>query len=254
MLVTAALLACGCVSAPVREVPVARFDDAPFLALVKKYAPTGRVDYAAWKAHRADAAALQDFVNVVASAGPKNRPELFPTPESRLAYWCTAYNAWVVQLVLERFPLRSVMDVKVGPLGHLKAGAGFFYELGITVGGERTNLYNLEHRVLRKLGEPRIHFAINCASNSCPTLRALHWTSADLDEATRAFVNDPRHVRVTDTAVELNPILDWFAEDFGDVRAFLLRHADADLAARLRASPTLKLQFFDYDWGLNSTP
>ncbi len=238
-----------------KGVTVDRYDDSAFVALVAKHAPEGRVDYAAWKANAADVAALEAFIKQISSASPQNRPELFPTPAEKTAYWCTAYNAWTVWSVLELWPIKSVMDVKSGVLSYFKPGAGFFYGRTIVLGGRETNLYDLENKVIRKLGDPRIHFAINCASNSCPTLQAAHWTQEELESATRAFVNNPQQVRVTSEGVSVNPILDWYKEDFGNVPEFLLRYANEgplrEQLLKVKAGKA-RLNYFEYDWGVNA--
>lgn len=251
------MLALGpaCARVAVAPVSVDRFSDAAFVALVGRYAPQGRVDYAAWKRSPADMAVLEMFVRQVAGTGPHNRPALFETRASRLAYWCTAYNAWVLYLVLDRWPLSSVRDVKSGVVSYFKPGAGFFWGTPIMVAGRTTTLHDLENDVIRKQGDPRVHFALNCASNSCPQLRAWHWTDEDLSAAAADFVNNPDHVRVLADAVELNAILDWYAEDFstaGGVRAFLQRHAAPALATQLQQANGRPLRFLSYDWGVNA--
>jgi len=129
--------------------------------------------------------------------------------------------------------------------------------------GRRISLEDLEQRVLRPLREPRIHFAIVCASRSCPVLRPEAYTAAkleaQLDDQARTFVNDPSRNRFdkgTKTA-HLSEIFKWFDEDFrgaGSVQRYLARYvADPDVARDL-ANDAYTIAWIDYDWALNGTP
>ncbi len=124
------------------------------------------------------------------------------------------------------------------------------------VAGVERTLDELEHELLRPLGEPRIHFAVNCASRSCPALAAVPLRAdtleAQLEAAARAFVTDALQLRRDARAVLTNPLLDWFAKDFeasGGVREFLRLRAPSDIAQSLEQGAALR--FFEYDWALN---
>ena len=154
------------------------------------------------------------------------------------------------------------MDVR-SPVPFTPEGAGFFYFTKFEAGGETMSLYHLEHDIIRKrFGDPRIHFAINCASGSCPPLEATPWQGSDLDarldEATRRFVADPEQVRIRpeERSVVLNPIFDWFREDFGDLYEFLIRYAEGGRRETLVRARDEKwpITFFEYDWSLNDRP
>jgi len=131
------------------------------------------------------------------------------------------------------------------------------------LGGRKISLYDLEHRVLRPLGEPRIHFAIICASRSCPFLRSEAYSAArldaQLDEQARQFVNDPfrnRFDKATKTA-HLSEIFKWFEEDFqgaGSVQKYIARYIADPEVARDLAQDGYKIQYVDYDWNLNGNP
>ena len=106
--------------------------------------------------------------------------------------------------------------------------------------------------------DPRVHYAVNCASIGCPNLPRRAWNpatlDADLDAAARAYINHPRGVRVTEQGLRLSSIYRWFAEDFGDaagLRTHLTRYAAAPLAERLRANP--RIAGYGYDWSLNGS-
>ncbi len=127
--------------------------------LLQKYVKTSGVGYAVWKENSADVQALKDIISQIGATGPSSQKR-----EAQLAYYINAYNALVLAGVLDRYPIRSVRDV--APF------YGFFTQNNITVAGKKTSLYALERKLLiPKFTEPRIHFAINCASRSCPPLR-----------------------------------------------------------------------------------
>jgi hypothetical protein len=133
------------------------------------------------------------------------------------------------------------------------------------VGGREVSLDEVEHRILRPMGEPRIHFAIVCASTSCPSLRREPFRpdrlDAQLDAQTRAFLADPRKGLALDRGerrVRLSKIFDWFAGDFGDdagVIAFVTRHApEADRPWLAEHAGGLDLGYLPYDWAVNALP
>lgn len=239
------------------------YSDNRFIALLQKYVgDDGKVDYHAWKNNRDDVAALEDFSTQLANVSPDNHPEWFPDSTTRRAYWIQAYNALVVRGVLNRWPLKNLRKVKRSATSFLIPGKGFFYDSPIVLGGRTTNLYDLENKILRKrLQDARIHFALNCASGSCPPLRARTWSEEDLDTASRDFVNDSKNVRVENNAVWLSRIFEWYREDFtGENNSpealidYLLGYAVEPLEASLQTARRKKwpLKFVAYDWEINA--
>jgi len=121
------------------------------------------------------------------------------------------------------------------------------------------SLDSIEHEILRQKwsDDPRLHYAINCASYSCPNLRTSPWTAdtldADLDAAARDYVNHPRGVTILERGLRVSSIYDWFRKDFGAseeaVIAHLLTHAEPDLAEKIRDNPDIRDHA--YDWSLN---
>lgn len=225
--------------------PLAAWDRA-----LSAHVEHGGVDYAALKRDRGG---LDVFLRSLSSARPSNMAE-----DAALAFWINAYNAVVVHHVLERYPgLRSVRDVD-----------GFFDELTYPVAGEELTLDQIEEHG-RDLGDPRIHFAVVCASTSCPDLRAEAYTAetldAQLEDQTRRFLSDEgKGLRYDpeDDAVWLSSIFKWYAGDFtggstvvaffarGGVLDWVIEHAPKELAAKLkRQDPPVK--YLDYDWSLN---
>ena len=186
---------------------------------------------------------------------------LAETPISRFnrdqqqAYWINLYNALTVQVVLAHYPVESIRDIDISP--------GFFSdgpwgaEL-ITVEGEALTLDDIEHRILRPIWrDPRIHYAVNCASIGCPNLQAEAVTAQNiedyLDAGARAYVNHPRGAEVRDGRLVVSSIYDWFEADFGGdeagVIAHLKRYADEGLRAKL--ANVTSIDDDRYDWDLN---
>jgi hypothetical protein len=161
----------------------------------------------------------------------------------------------VIEAVLTHYPIESVNDIRPGVT--VVKGQGFFYNLKFQVGRRRINLYDLENKILREFQEPRIHFAINCASKSCPPLKSEAYSppllEGQLEEATLEFINDRRNVYVLheERTVFLSRIFKWYAEDFGDVRMYLRQFADRVLARDLDSAADYEIEYLDYDWGLN---
>jgi hypothetical protein len=221
----------------------------------------GRVNYEALKA---SSRRLDHYVEHLAARSPHSHPQDFPSREAKLAYWINAYNALVIKGVLEKWPVKSVLDI--GFLPH-----SFFWRKKFVVGGKKYTLNKIEKDfLLKRLAEPRAHFALVCASNSCPPLRREAYTPENaerlLEEGTRAFVNDPRHVRIEvgRNRITLSKIFAWYRKDFENyVRAqgggddgnallgFLSIYADEPARQALVSLDDPKIDHFDYDWGLN---
>lgn len=178
-------------------------------------------------------------------------PQQLPTPNHRLAFWINVYNALAIQGILNGS----------SPVT-LSGKYTFFIGDRYPVGGASLNLYDLEQDLLiPRFTEPRIHFAIVCASQSCPKLQSSAYTADDLDHqltrSARHFINDPTRNRFDREhhIAYLSKIFDWFSEDFADHSGSLLNYvarfvADPDLAAELRQK-TYTIEFLPYDWSLN---
>ena len=192
-----------------------KYTATAFLELVQKYQnEDGSVDYQSWKDSTEDMNRLNQQVELLAQVSPKNSPGQFSLPASVRSYWINTYNTLVIQAVLEYWPLESVQAVKISVSSRLVPGKGFFYDRKVVVGGQHTNLYQLEKEVLKSQKDPRLHFALNCASSSCPVLRSWEWTDEQLNTAAREFVNNPANVNVDDETVYLSRIFKWYRKDF----------------------------------------
>ncbi|MCO5167466.1 MAG: DUF547 domain-containing protein [Planctomycetes bacterium] len=228
--------------------PAETYDD--LTALLKRHVDErGLVDYRTFKVQ--DEEALRAVVRRLGSVDPAG---LADSPRALKAYWINVYNAVTLQAVLEFFPLGSLREKAEGQ------GYNVWDDYPFDAGGRRWSLNQIEHEVLRPLGDPRVHAALNCASVSCPRLLREAYVPARLDEQleeqTRQWLNDPaRGVRVGDGVVSLSMLFTWFGEDFGpDVPARLrwvsqylrdpaMREAVTRRGARVEALP--------WDWRLN---
>ncbi len=224
-------------------------DHSEFAHILRVVVRAGGVDYAAL---RRDPSALDRYrAQLAATTIPADRA-------AKLALYINAYNAWTLALVAQKLP----QDPASWSSWSIKEAGGWITSVWklytFELAGQRYTLNQLEHEILRPFGEPRIHFAINCASRSCPPLIAQPFVAATLDEQLEAvsvaFSTSPNHVRLVDGAVQVNPILDWFGADFsagggGGVVAFLAKRATPAVRERLAAG--VKPGFFAYDWSLN---
>ncbi len=178
-------------------------------------------------------------------------PEDLHGRDETLAFWINVYNIFAVKLVLEYYPLESIKDVGniFSPAWVVKAG---------TVGGKEYSLDDIEHKILRPMKEPAIHFAIVCASVSCPDLRGEAYTASALkdqlkSQIDRFLLNGGKGMRVdrADKTVHLSKIFDWYEKDFaaaGGIIAFL----NCELGGRRNIPPDFDIEYLPYNWDLNT--
>lgn len=209
-----------------------------------------RVDYRAL-ARSPDWRRLVAGLDLAEPEGPEGRDE-------RLAFWIDAYNVLAIDLVVRHPDIASIRDIGslLRPVWNREAGR---------VGGRPRSLGEIEHEILRPMGDPRIHGAIVCASVSCPPLRRTPFTPARLDAALdeqmrRWLANPEKGLRIDRKSgtLHLSRVFDWFAEDFeasGGVLAFVSRFAPAPDREWLAAHASrLEIRHLPYDWSLNALP
>lgn len=202
--------------------------------LLKHVSNQGKVNYSGFKADRKY---LISYINTLGN----NIPDNVWTREAKLAYWINAYNALTIDLIIRNPEIKSIKDIKDPWNQRLwKLGEKWY------------NLDEIEHQILRKMNEPRIHFAIVCASVSCPKLQNKAFTASELDNqlnnATREFLSDPSKNNLSSDRVELSRIFKWFAKDFKQGQTligFLNRYSDIEISQKA------SINFKDYDWDLN---
>jgi hypothetical protein len=209
---------------------------AEYARLLKKYVTPSGVRYAAWKANAEDVAAMKSVVDGIAAA-----PASSAKSKEQLAFHINAYNAWIINEVLEKYPTKSVKD----------ALYTFFTAKRLTVAGEKMSFNHLEKNVIiPRFSEPRIHFALNCASRSCPPLRDEPYAGgkvdAQLEQVARAFVNTSRGVAINKDTAALSKIFEWYKDDFGGESG-----AVAFINKRRPAPLPPKITYQEYDWALN---
>lgn len=228
-------------------------DHAPWDRFLKAHVVAGkdgiaRIAYA--KIPTADKAALGEYVERLAAT----RVTGLARAEQR-AYWINLYNALTVKVVLDRYPVDGIKDIRISP--GLSASGPWGKKL-LKIEGENVSLDDIEHRILRPVWkDPRIHYAVNCASIGCPNLPAEAFTTANaerlMDAAARAYINHPRGVRRSGGGVRLSSIYDWFRDDFGKDKTALFGHlmAFAEPALKEVLSTGPAIDGYDYDWSLN---
>ena len=202
--------------------------------LQKNVSKNGNVNYPAFQK---DSKELQAYLNELSS----NVPTKSWSKNAILAYWINAYNAYTVKLILDHYPTKSIKDIN-DPWGKK------FFSLG----NKKYSLEEIEHEILRKMEEPRIHFAINCASFSCPNLLNEAYTEVKLNQqltaAAKSFINDKTKNTITANTIEISKIFDWFAGDFkkkGSVIDFLNQYSTVKISGKA------KINYKEYNWNLN---
>lgn len=216
------------------ELPV-RADHGPFDVLLRKYVSImGEVNYAGFRGN----AEFDRYLKHLSTTPPR---EDWSRAE-KMSYWINAYNAFTIQLINDNWPVESIKDI-----------SSPWKKKFIVIDGESFDLNTIEHDILRPhFSDPRIHFAINCASESCPKLlnRAFLSETLDwqLDDVAKSFINDPKRNKLSEGKVELSKIFDWFKSDFtaeGDLIAYIRKYANIEI------NKDAKISFLEYDWSLN---
>ena len=211
----------------------------------------GLVDYAGWKQSVEDSRRLEDYLATLSRVDEARDA----TTTERLAFWINAYNAVTVRGILREYPTTSIQNHVARVWGY-----NIWRDLKLIVGDSRYSLGNIEHAILRKMNEPRIHFAIVCASRGCPRLLNEAYSAERLEEQlsrnTVAFFADPTKCSVDaeQNELQLSPILDWFAADFGASTPAMLKRIANWLPEPVQAvarSKDVRVTYLDYDWSLN---
>lgn len=216
--------------------------------LLDKHVENGVVDYQGMKA---DEATLDAYLEILDATDPATLPE-----NKRLALYINAYNSYTVKLILNHFE-------KGSPPESIKDIGGFFsgpWKIEFCrIGGEIYTLDEIEHEIIRPVfQDPRVHFAVNCASKSCPPLISRAYRGHDLDrqltENTVNFINDSKFNYLDGSTLYLSRIFKWFSEDFEDgILDFVTTYARGELKERLREfGDEVDIRYLDYDWSLNA--
>ena len=220
--------------------------------LLRRYVdPDGLVDYVRWKQSADDVRRLDDYLEALSRADERRET----TSSQRLAFWVNAYNAVTVRGILREYPTASIQNHVARVWGY-----NLWRDLKLIGGDRRISLGEIEHAVLRPMHEPRIHFAIVCASRGCPRLLNEAYSAERMEDQlhrnTLAFFADPTKCSADEARheLQLSPILTWYAADFGaSTPAVLQRIADwlPESAQAVARSPNARVSYLDYDWSLN---
>jgi len=204
--------------------------------MLRKYvSASGKVDYKGFKSELANFNAYLELLS-------NNPPQDSWSKNKIQAYWINAYNAFTVKTILDNYPLKSITDLD-------KPWDKAF----IKIANNTYSLNDIEHKILRaKYFDSRIHFAVNCASFSCPKLLNRAFTednvSAQMQALAVAYINDPRHNKISPDKAELSQLFEWYKEDFtktGSLIEYINKYAKTKLDA------DAKISFMQYNWSLN---
>lgn len=207
-----------------------------FDALLKKHvSANGNVNY---KAFKKDHKLLKSYIKTLGN----NVPKTSDSSSKKIAFWINAYNALTIDVILQNYPIKSIKAIK-------NPWRKKLWKLGKTW----YNLNDIEHNILRKLNEPRIHFAIVCASVSCPKLSNCVYTSLNLEtqltKATKAFLADASKNKITKNELQLSKIFKWFKKDFeknnGNLINFINQYTKITILSKA------KIKYLKYNWNLN---
>ena len=256
------LAACGAPESRQAEGPIADdvrvalesgtevFEHADWDSLLARGTRDGLVDYEYFGRQRSD---LDAYLGRVGDA-----PLGLLAPAELKALLINAYNAYTIQSILDHPGISSIREIP-----------GVWKERTHQVGGHALTLDQIEHNLLRPFfRDPRIHFAVNCASMSCAPLPGWAFEGdrldAQLEERTTAFLSDPANVRLAGEALEVSKYFDWYGEDFvadgwepreASIPEFVARYAAPEVREAVLGSPDgLAMSFLEYDWSLNAAP
>lgn len=206
-------------------------------SLLQKYVDAeGHVDFRGLKK---EISVLDNYLHLLS----ENPPTENWSKQDVLAYFINLYNAATVKLIVENYPVESIRDIKQP-----------WTAKRVEMGGRKISLDDIEHNMLRKMDEPRIHFALNCASISCPKLNNVAYEAAtldkQLDKAAIQFINSSYNY-ITPAKAEISPIFKWYFKDFKvngkvDVIGYVNQYS------KVKMNPDAKVKFKRYNWNLNS--
>ncbi|WP_323787010.1 DUF547 domain-containing protein [Psychroserpens sp.] len=203
--------------------------------LQKHVSEQGNVNYNGFKSDKTE---FYSYLNSLSETPPEDSW----SKDETLAYWMNVYNAFTIKLILDNYPIQSIKDID-GPWNHrfIKIGAKWY------------TLNDVEHRIIRKMDEPRIHFALVCAAVSCPRLYNKAFTSKNLDSdlvlLTKGFLGDSSKNELSESSIKLSKIFKWYGGDFKSNESslidFLNQYSDVTISEKAKKS------YKDYNWNLN---
>lgn len=225
-----------------------------FTNILNQYVKNGLVDYKNLKKDLR----LEKYLAQLSQTEPAKLNH-----NEKLAFWINAYNAFTLKIVAENYPIGSITELHSGGkiIGYLLGKTVWDKEF-ILINGEKYSLGDIEHKILRKMNEPRIHFSIVCASISCPPLRNEAFESDKIDEQLKSqavqFINDKsrNYFDIQKRESYLSKIFSWFSEDFGksdeNVLKFILQYLPENISSDIKNNLSKwDISYKDYNWNLN---
>lgn len=225
-----------------------------FTEVLKEIVKNGLVEYKNLENNNK----FSEYLTQLASTNPQEF-----TKEQKLAFWINAYNAFTLEIISQNYPAESILDLHSGGkiIGYLLGKTVWDKEF-IEISGKKYSLNSIEHEILRKMDEPRIHFAIVCASISCPELRNEAFEAGQIEvqmeEQTKKFLNDSSRntFDLINREAEISEIFNWFEEDFGnsdeEILLYLSNYLPNKISSDIKENISKwDFSFKDYDWGLN---
>lgn len=194
--------------------------------------------------------ALTRYISTLTKTAVRSLPR-----KEQLPYWINLYNSLTVNLILDHYPVKSIKDIDISP--GIFADGPWGKKL-VTIEGKPLSLDDIEHRILRPIWkDPRIHYAVNCASIGCPNLQKIAFTSSNteelLEKGAREYINHPRGARVENGKLYVSSIYRWFIADFGGTDEKVIEHlrkyAGPGLLSKLKKIKHISRD--EYDWSLN---
>jgi hypothetical protein len=236
-------------------------------AELAKYVDHSGVHYRKWKA---DEKGLSKYLSELAALDPQEY-EHFSLGEKK-ALWVNAYNALIIKIVLDHYPVHG--DKSYYPPDSARQIPHLWEDYHARIAGRDINLYDIEHKIIRKFCDPRLHFVVVCAARGCPDLRNSAYTAAtfeaDLDEAARRYVGQKNNVQfdLAHKTVSVSKLFQWFPLDFADpkdmkkhsgsplsddeiVLSYLLKYAPEGYAKEVSDLKSVHVIYMPYDWSLN---
>ncbi len=229
-------------------------DNQLYTNILKIYVKDGLVDYKNLVGDKQ----LDKYLKQLSETNPDN----FSRNE-KLAFWINVYNVFTIQIVRDNYPIESINELSTGGriIGHL-LGKTVWDKVFITINNKNYSLNDIEHKILRKMNEPRIHFAIVCASISCPELLNEAYEAdkidAQLESQAKIFLNDEsrNQFAIENRKASISEIFNWFGEDFGKSDDDILIYVSKFLSISLQTDINQNIKqwevsFKDYNWNLN---
>jgi hypothetical protein len=236
-------------SSPNDQTPSKAVDHKLWNDLVKAHVATdGSVDY---KGFKKDKAKLDGYLKLLSRTNIKGQSK-----NEQLAYWINAYNAFTIDLIVANYPVKSIKDIRNAKSLIAKATGDsqvWVEKLRYSFNSEELSLHTIETKKLQdELFDPRIHFAVNCASYSCPRLWNQAFTASNVQEAMDRmavdFINDSRKNKISANSIILSEIFKWYKSDFtksGSLIDFLNKYS------KIKISKDAKIDYIPYNWSLN---